>query len=235
MPFDFGTFFGDVKEARFDFTAIGEWIGSVYDNVVANTTILDIWNNGISTLSFIAPYLLFLFLIGSLAIAFFGNKLAVPIKLVAIFFVAFCLGTCYISPLLDPFVELPHWIMGLIVAAVAAVLYKFIYAVLIVCAVGYPIYMVIYREDVFTSLLSGNEVTALVIAAVSLLLLVIFRKYTEPFGFAIFGGWLTAITLRGFVDYTLWIAESGDALIWIFALLVAVPGFAVQYKLRRRF
>ena len=235
MPFDFGAFFGDLKEANFDFTAIGEWIGAVYDTVVENTTVLDIWNGGVSTLSFLAPYLLLIFLLGSLVITFFGKKLSKPIEFIAIFVIAFCLGTCYISPLLDPFVELPHWIMGLIVAAVAAVLYRFVYIVLVVIAFGYSVYMIVYRPDVLTPLLSGNYVTALIAAAVVLLLLFIFRNFTEAVGFAVFGAWLTALTVRGFFDYTVWLGENGYILVWILTLIVAIPGSIVQIKMRKKY
>ena len=235
MPFDFGAFFTDIKEARFDFTAIGEWISSVYETVVANTTVLDIWNGGMSSLSFLAPYLLLIFLLGSLVITFFGKKLAEPIKFIAIFVIAFCLATCYISPLLDPFIELPHWIMGLIVAAVAAVLYKFVYVLLVIAVFGYSVYMIVYRPDVMTPFLSGNAVTALVIAAVVLLLLFILHKYTEMIGFAIFGAWLSALSIRGLFDYTAWLGEQGVILVWILTAVIAIPGIIVQFKMRKKF
>ncbi len=235
MPFDFGAFFGDLKEAKFDFTAIGEWIGSVYDTVVENATVLDIWNGGVSSLSFLAPYLLLVFLIGSLVITFFGKKLSKPIEFIAIFVIAFCLGTCYISPLLDPFIELPHWIMGLIVAAVTAVLYKFVYITLVIAVFGYSVYMTVYRPDVLTPLLSGNYVAALAVAGIVLLLLFILHRYTEAIGFAVFGAWLTALSLKGFFDYTVWLGENGYILVWILTLIIAVPGSIVQIKMRKKY
>lgn len=235
MPFDFGAFFGDLKEARFDFVSISEWISSVYATVVDNTTLVDIWNGGLTSLSGIAPYVLIFFLIGSLVIAFFGKRLSEPIKFLTIFVIAFCLGTCYISPLLDPFIVIPHWIMGLIVGAVAAVLYKFVYVVLILAGIGYSVYMTVYRPDVLTALFSGNAALALIITAVVLLLLFTFRKYTEMAGFALFGGWLSAITLRALFDYTVWLGENGTVLVWIFTAILATLGTVVQFKTRKKF
>ena len=235
MPFDFGAFFGNLKEAKFDFTAIGEWISSVYASVLENTTLVDIWNGGLASLSGIAPYLLLIFLLGSLVIAFFGKKLSAPIKFLTIFVVAFCLGTCYISPLLDPFIVIPHWIMGLMVGAVAAVLYKFVYVVLVISTIGYSVYMTVYRADVLTSLFSENAVMALIFAAVVLLLLFIFRKYTEIVGFAIFGAWLSALTMNALFNYTAWLGDNGAILIWIFTAVISVPAIIVQFKMRKKF
>ena len=235
MPFDFGAFFIGMKEAQFNFADIGEWISSVYSEVLANTTLVDIWNGGVSSLSGIAPYLLLIFLLGSLVIAFFGKKLATPIKFLTIFVLAFCLGTCYISPLLDPFIVIPHWIMGLIVGAVAAVLYKFVYVVLVISTIGYSVYMTVYRADVLTSLFSENAVVALAIAGVVLLLLFIFRKYTEMVGFAVFGAWLSALTLNALFNYTTWLGDNGAILIWIFTAVISVPAIIVQFKMRKKF
>lgn len=235
MPFDFVGFFRSILEAKFDFVTIGEWISSVYKNVVANTTILDIWNDGVSSLSFLAPYLSALFLVGSLAVAFFGIKLAEPTKFASIFVIAFCLGVCYISPLLDPFIVIPHWIMGIIVAAVCAVLYKFIYVALVMTVIGYSVYMTVMRPDVLTTFLAGNITASVILTALALLLVVIFRRYTEPFGFAVFGGWLTALCLKSLYDYTTLLVNNGSILIFILAVLVAVPGFIVQFKMRRRY
>ena len=235
MPFDFGAFFNSLKEARFGFADIGEWISSVYSEVLANTTLVDIWNGGVSSLSGIAPYLLLIFLLGSLVIAFFGKKLSAPIKFLTILVVAFCLGTCYISPLLDPFIVLPHWIMGLMVGAVAAVLYKFVYVALVISVIGYSVYMTVYRADVLTALFSENAVMALIIAVVVLLLLFIFRKYTEMVGFAVFGSWLSAVTVRALYDYTAWLGDNGAILIWIFTAVISVPAIIVQFKMRKKF
>ncbi len=235
MPFDFGAFFNSLKEARFGFADIGEWISSVYATVVDNTTLVDIWEGGLTSLSGIAPYILIFFLVGSLVIAFFGKKLSEPIKFLTIFVIAFCLGTCYISPLLDSFIVIPHWIMGIIVGAVAAVLYKFVYIVLIVASIGYSLYMTVYRPDVLTALFSGNAVMALAIAAVVLLLLFIFRKYTEMVGFAVFGAWLSAITVKALFDYTAWLGDNGVVLVWVFTAVIATLGTVVQFKTRKRF
>lgn len=235
VPVDLGAFFADLAEARFDFVAMGDWINSVYENVIANTTVLDIWNGGLDSLSFLTPYITLVLLLGSLVVTFFGKKLAEPVKFVSIFVIAFCLGTCYISPLLDPFIELPHWIMGLIVAAVAAVLYKFIYIFLIVSTIGYSVYMVVYRADVMTSLLSGNVISAIAVAAVVLLVLFLLRKYAELIGFSVFGAWLTALSIRGFFDYTTWVEENGWILIVFLTVIIAIPGAIVQFKMQKKF
>ena len=235
VPFDFSSFFTNIMEAKYDFAAIGEWVASVYETVVANATILDIWNDGMSSLSFLAPYLSVLFLLGSLSVAFFGKRLAEPVKFISIFVIAFCLGVCYISPLLDPFVELPHWIMGLIVAAVSAVLYKFIYVALVAFVIGYSAYMIVLRPDVLTPFLGGNTTAALVVAVIVLLTVFLLRKYTEIIGFALFGGWLTALSIRGLYDYSVLLGENGYILVIILTLLVAVPGFIIQLRMRKRF
>ena len=235
VPFNFSEFFASILEAKFDFLLIGEWINSVYANVIANTTILDIWNDGVSALAPLAPYLSALFLLASLVVAFFGKKLAEPIKFVSIFAIAFCLGVCYIAPLLDPFVVLPHWIMGLIVAAVCAVLYKFIYVAIVSIGVGYSVYMIVMRPDVFTAILAGNVTASLLIAAVALTLLFVFRKYTELVGFAFFGAWLTALCVKSLYDYTALVDNNGWILTLIFTIAIAIPGTIVQFKMRKRY
>ena len=235
MPVDFTSFFNGIVNAEYDFRSIGAWLNSVYENVVANTTILDIWNDGVSSLAFLAPYISLILLLGSLIITFFGKKLSEPIKFIAVFVISFCLGVCYISPLLDPFVELPHWVMGLIVGAVCAVLCKFIYIAIVIFIVGYFSYMTVLRPDVLTPFLGENTTAAIVVAAVMLLMVFILRRITEPIGFAIFGGWLTALSIRGLYDYTTLLAENGEILILVVTLLVAIPGAIVQLRMRRKY
>ena len=235
VPFDFAAFFAGFAKAEYDFSAISAWMSAVYETVVANTTILDIWNGGVSSLSFLAPYLSAIFLVFSLLVAFFGKKLGEPIKFIAVFVVSFCLGVCYISPLLDPFVELPHWIMGVIVAAVCAVLYKFICIALVVLVIGYSTFMVVMRPDVLSPFLSENLTAALIVTAVVLILVFVFKKYTELLGFAVLGGWLTSLSLKGIYDYTTIVGENGWVLMLILTVIVSVPGFIVQSKMRRRF
>ena len=121
------------------------------------------------------------------------------------------------------------------VGAVAAVLYKFVYVALVISVIGYSVYMTVYRADVLTALFSENAVMALIIAVVVLLLLFIFRKYTEMVGFAVFGSWLSAVTVRALYDYTAWLGDNGAILVWIFTAVISVPAIIVQFKMRKKF
>lgn len=235
MPLDLLTFFTNIAEAKYNFADISMWVSSVYENVIANATVLDIWNDGVSSFAWLSSYVAVVLLIGSLIVTFFGKRLAEPVKFVAIFVIAFCLGTCYISPLLDPFIVIEHWIMGLIVAAVAGVMYKFVYSVIVIVGIGYPVYMVVYRPDVLTELFSGNAIVALAIAAVALAIIFLLRRYTELIGFAVFGAWLTANSIRGFFDYTALVDGTGWIIILILTILISIPGIVVQFKTRKIF
>ena len=115
------------------------------------------------------------------------------------------------------------------------ILYKFVYIALVISVIGYSVYMTVYRADVLTALFSGNAVMALIIAAVVLLLIFIFRKYTEMFGFAVFGSWLSAITVRALFDYTVWLGDNGVILVWILTAIIAIPAIIVQFKMRKNF
>ena len=237
----FGEFFSAVKEARFGFREVWQWITDLYYSITVNSDIADVWDAIMRVLDpiySIVPYVLIALCI---AVAFFGKKMMPVIKFSAFFVLGFVLGVYYITPLLNDIIAIPPWVSGLVIAIVAAVLYRFLYFATYAVAVGYSVYILCYSgfylapEVEYTS---GKALVSLVIALAAVVLAFILMKYVEIVGTSLLGGYLVAVVLRGLIyDYReLGFLESTPWLgALVITLVIAIPGFIVQLKTRRRY
>lgn len=220
-------FIYDLIGGRFDFSALGKSISGLYEAIMASDTVVALWNAAVSLIGAFVSYLPYLFIILALVELFFGAKLLSLQKFVFFFVAGFGLGVYYVSPLLDQFVVWPHWILGLVVGIVAAVLFKLEYVVLYIAAAAYSVY-------VFAFMYFGNNMLlSAILAAVAVVLALIFRRKIVEFAFTAFIGafWL----LRALSPIYNVQAALGSVVYWCIIVALAALGFFVQFKMRKRY
>jgi hypothetical protein len=236
----FGEFLGCVKEARFTFDVIWQAIVAFFGDVLSNPDVSAVWNGFLSAIEPIYTIAIIVGIVLALVIAFFGRKLMGVIKFIAFFVAGFLVGTHVLAPLLPPEIAIPGWISGIVLALIAGVLSRFIYIVFYVIAGGYSMYVLTYygfflaSEPVYSN---TRALTCLAAAVVTVILILIFKKYVEMLGTAVLGSWLAVLLFIQIYDFTAWPFFEG--LEWLATLIlagvVAIVAFAVQVKTRRRY
>ena len=236
----FGEFITCVKEARFTFSVIWEAIVSLFNEVVTNPDVSTLWSGFLGAIESIYSIVLVACVALSLVVAFFGRKIYGAIKFVLFFAIGFLLGAHLLTPLLPPEIDLPSWIVGVVLALILSVLSKFIYIVFYIVAGGYSAYVLAYHglflsaDSVYTN---TRAIGALIATVVAVLLLLIFKQYIEMIITSALGGWLAVISLRAIYDFTAFPFLVGIEWIAILALsvIVSLLGFIVQVKTRARY
>jgi hypothetical protein len=238
---NFLDFLNGVKEARFTFQVIRQWLTSVFEAVTANADILGVWN-GIMTL--IAPIhrtVVIIAIILCLLSTFFGRKLMGVIKFLLFFVLGFTLSVQFIAPLVPTQIHIAPWIIGLVVALVAAVLSRFLYTLLYLVFFSYGTYTAVFSLLLLDPSATYTDTKAVVCLLISIAVTVIafvFRGYVEMALTAIFGAWATVVLFTGSIyNFTLWPLFGGDAglAIFIATALLSALGLLVQIVTRRRY
>ena len=237
----FSDFISNLIGARFTFAYLWELITSLYNLVIGDANVLEIWNSFTSfAASFwsVVPYVIMSL---GLIILLFGKKLGGIVKFLGFFVIGFFLGVYFLVPVIPPEVPIPGWVVGIVVGIIAAVMSKFIFVISYSILVLYSVYRFCYHGcflDFQTDFSTGKSLTALVVAAIILIVSLVFFRYVEMILFASFGAWLiTAGFGIAFIDLAAipklgansWILEV--SIIGILTLL----GFIFQFKTRRRY
>ena len=238
---NFPEFLNCVKEARFTFDVIKQWLVSVFRAIAENPDVQGVWNTFMSLVAPIYTSFIVIAIICCLLSVFFGRKIIVVIKFFVFFVVGFFLSTHFLAPLLPPQIDIPAWIIGLVVALIAAVLSRFLYTLFYLVFFSYGTYAMVF----FVLLLNPAEVytdtkaiVCLVISLVVTILAFVFRKYIEMFATSVLGSW-AAVTLFAvnIYDFTSWHMFGGNA--WVATLaataILSLLGLTVQVVTRRRY
>jgi len=220
----------NILESNVDLSQLSPWLDSVYETVITNTTILGIWDKYVTSNAFLSVNLKLILLACAFLVAFYGRKLANPIRFVTAFVVSFCLSVCYVAPLLDIFVVIDHWIIPLVIACICAILCRYIYIGVLGAAIIYPVYTLLMSPTLAIPYVSGNAVMAVLASIAAFLVFLIFRKHIERFGYSLIGGFLAAEVIRRFYDYTTLLPDYGTLLILALTLVIAIAGFVFQEK-----
>lgn len=233
-------FFTDVIEARFDFAAIGEYVKNTIETLKANTAISSLWEAGLSAIASILPYLAVVFVALSLIETFFGKKLLTIQKVLGSFVVGFVLGVQYVSPIVDKVLVIQPWITGLVVGAVALILYKLIYIVAVIACAGYPVYFICYTAAYLpevTGYTKGNMMYSGIAAAVAIVIVLLLLKYVEILGTAVLGAYFTTLCIKTMYDFTALEFLKGYESLSFYVVFgfIALLGFIFQFKTRRRY
>ena len=238
---NFADFFNAVKEARFGFGSFWQWVTELYYSITENADIAKIWSG---IMRFIAPFygaVPYILIVLSLVVAFFGRKMMPVLKFAFFFLIGFVLGVYYITPWIANVVAVPGWVCGLVIAVVAAVLYRFLYIAGYSVACIYSVYILCYSGFYIkqpTAYTTGKALVCLAVAAIALILAILLQKYLEMFGTALLGGYFVAIIFRAFIfDYrTLgFLANAPKVATFAISFLIAVPAAVFQYRTRRKY
>lgn len=234
-------FWENLKVAHWDFAAIWEAIvGTYYAMINTPTHIaqMEVVNGFLAGLPAFTLPLAFLLL--SLVETFAGKRLIGFQKFVLCFVLGFEYGVLYVSNLLDSIVVIDHWIAGLVIGIIAALLSKLVYFLAYVGVIGYAVYFIAYTGNYIPAEISAftvnNMVYALVAAGVVVVLALILRKWIEMIGTAALGAWGVFKCVDWLVGFNSIeaIAQNYDMIMYIAVAVIGLIGLVVQFKTRKR-
>ena len=235
-------FFQSVINAEFDFAAIWESIFGVWAALTASPTYIEI-ESFVSGLLTSVPGIAVtgVLLVLSLIQVFAGKKLLGFQKFVACFAVGFVYGVVFLAPFIETIVVIPHWVSGVVVGAIAALLCKPVYFLTYVGAAAYSMYFVCYSGEILPELTvytAGNMIYCLIAAAVAVVLVLLLRKWIEMLGTSMLGAWCAYLcidTLAGGLVNIEALAPHIEIVKWVIIGVIALVGFIVQVKTRRKY
>ena len=227
ISFDFNTF----TSGGYSYSWLSEKITNINQTVVEHPDMHSIMEI-IRSLSFIS----IIMLAAALVMALFGKKLLPLIKVVTCFAVGFALGVGFINEKLVDIIDLPAWISGIIFGILFVILYRLIYVIFYIAFPVYAGYAVGFWAlgDMLASLGDLKAYVFVGIGVVLLIIALIRRKYIEMLGTAALGGWIAANLLvaeGGFLNGVAFLVDYS----WILFAAIALIGFAIQVKTRRKY
>lgn len=230
----FGDFFNSVKYAEFSFTEIWKAIVSLYYDITKNSDISAIWNGLMDAISPIYATIATLAVVFCVIVSLYGSKIMGFLKFSSFFVIGFALGVHLLAPIIPETVIIPPWIVGIVTALVSAVLYRFLYVVLLSVAVGYGTYLLLYNGFYLQAEPTHSPTKAficLVIAFAVVLVAFLFKKYIEITLTAAVGGWCASWLFAN----EIYAFSSNWIVIIIPAVLIAAGGFILQMRTRYRY
>ena len=238
---NFQEFLTCVREAQFTFSGLRDWIVSLFVAVRQTDVIagcIDQVLSYIASVQWLVPWVLIAL---SAVLCLFGKRLMALVRFLGCFVLAFVAGVYYLAPLLPEAVEIPSWVIGLVVGVVAAVLSKFLYYALVAVGCGYGMYILCYRGELLpflTQYNKGNMVACIVAMAVTLILLFVLFRFVEMAATAAVGSALILLTVsRMLFNYFEVPFIAANPVVWngVFLAVLALLGFAVQVRTRKRY
>lgn len=241
MITSFSDFISHLVGARFTFTYLWELLLWLFASLTADGEILGSNSDIINYLSGAMAYMPYILIGAGLIIALFGKKMGSFLKFVAFFGAGYVLGIHFLAPVIPSEVHIPAWVVGLVVAFVAAILSKFVFGLTVSLSILYSVYRLCYHGfflDPESGVAMGKAVTALAVAAIVLIIALVLFKYIEMLLFATLGAYMvTAGFSWAFFDLGSVAALGANS--WILEVAVigvlALLAFAFQVKTRRRY
>lgn len=234
-------FWENLKVAHWDFAAIWEAIVGTYYamiNTATHISQMEVVNGFLAGFpTFTLPLA---FLVLALIETFVGKRILGFQKFVVCFILGFEYGVLYVSNLLDSIVVIDHWIAGLVIGIIAALLSKLIYFLAYVGAIGYAVYFIAYTGTYLPAEISAftvdNMVYSLVAAGAVVLLALILRKWIEMVGTSALGAWAVFKSVDMLVNFNSIeaIAQNYDMIMYIAVAVIGLIGLVVQFKTRKR-
>ena len=223
-------FFSKVISGDFCFDALKESIIR-FNETVATHPDMTFLSNFFNSLAGVMPYvtiaIMFLFL-------FFGKKLLPQIKFVCSFFVGFGLGVYLLAPTVDGIISgVPAWVSGLVIALLLLAINRLFYFLFFISAAFFTSFVLL------NSFLNFGALLLLSVAAVGVIIALIFKKYAEMLGTAFLGAFIMLKEINSSLlafntEINLGSAFSIE-LLSVIAVIIGVIGFIVQIKTRKRY
>ena len=222
----------------YDFKAIIDKVKSIYDAVMGNGNISSWWETFTGYLDMVPAIAVSgVLLLLSLVMVFFGKRLLGLTKFLAFFAAGFGLGVAYLAIHIPSSINFPHWIVGIVVGVVCALLSRVLYFAAYVGVAGYSAYLASISGYILPEFTKGNKIIALVFAAVAIVVCLLLKKLIEMLGTATLGGYLASLCILEMFSQLNLNLES-DLIVMIIKIAVIVLcgvfGFVVQYKTRKR-
>ena len=222
-------FFNNFLAGEFGYSALKDAVVK-FDSTVAGNPDMVGFVDFIRSFASIIPFIM---MASMLLIALFGKKLLPVVKFISSFAVGFGLGVYYISPIVADIVSsIPAWVSGLIVGILAALIYRLVYVLFFAAFALYGTYTLCFWAlgDLLGGLGDLKGYIFLAVAAVVMIVAFILRKYVEMLGTAALGGQVLSKLLAEFLAIEFLIEYS-----WILMIVIALLGFFVQVKTRKRY
>lgn len=241
MVTSFSDFISHLIGARFSFSYLWELLVDLYKSIISDANVLAVWDalkNLASSFWGALPYIL---MVLGLVVALFGKKLDGVIKFIGFFVIGFFLGIYFLVPVIPSEVPIPGWVIGIVVGVVAAVMSRFLFVACYSVAVLYSVYRLCYHGfflDTQHEFSTGKAITALAVAAIILVLTLVFFRFVEMLLFSALGAWfITSGFGIAIIDLSA-IPKLGDNS-WILEVsiigIITLLGFLFQFKTRRRY
>lgn len=237
----FSDFFTALWQARFGPQELWEWITGVFNTALGEPVIYEM-RVAIST--FFAPISLFItvsLIAMGVIVAFYGKKMMPAIRFLVFALWGFAVGASCIPQYFEAVLEVPAWLCAIVMAVVHAILYRYVYYAFYTAYIAFLTYVLCYTGFTFAppeESSVGLAVFSLIIAIIAVLFALKFRSYVEVVGTSVFGGYLVYATVCDRI-YDLskleFLKDVQFLAPLLIILLVAVPGFILQFKMRKRY
>ena len=238
---NFGEFLTCVKEARFTFSIIRDWLGSFLSAMTSNPDLSSILQGILGATDPINTIFFTLLIVSCLCVAFFGRKIMGAVKFCAFFFAGFCVGTHFIAALLPSQIDIPSWIIGIVIALIAAVLSKFLYVLLYFVFFGYGTYAFVFYlimlnpAETYTN---TKAIVCLILGVIVTVVAFVFRRFVEMAVTSLLGSWAAmCLTVKHICNFAAWPLFGGNELVGmiIAVSVISILAFLVQFVTRRRY
>ena len=241
MVTSFSDFISHLIGARFSFSFLWEFITDFYRTVTEDSNVTEMWSaikDFASSFWGALPYIL---MVLGFVIVLFGKKMDGLIKFLGFFVIGFFLGIYFLVPVIPQEFPIASWVIGLIVGVLSAILSKFLFVASYSIALLYSVYRLCYHGfflDVQHEFSTGKALTALAVAAIILVLTLVFFRFVEMLLFSALGAWfITSGFAIAIIDLGE-IPKLGDKS-WILEVsiigIIAFLGFLFQLRTRRRY
>ena len=152
--------------------------------------------------------------------------------------IGFGVGTHFLASVIPAAVKIPNWLIGIIVAIVAAVLCRFLYFAMYGVVFGYGAYILSYHGFYITAFNFFTKNSAVVSIIVSIIILasaLALRKYVEMATTAFLGAYSAAFVLaKGVYNFASWPIFGGKEWVGMLVFTVIVGAFAFIFQIRTR-
>ena len=237
---DFAKIFDSFKNGSFNVESLTGLIESENAALKAEADIAPIWETVAGYLEMVMPYMAYIVMALGLVVALFGKKLLPVVKFLGFFAIGFGAGVLYLSPLVDKLFVIPSWITGLVIGVIAAVFFKILYILVVALASGYAMYSVCYTASVLpvvTEFTKGNWIYSLIAGVVAIVIVFLLLKWIEMLGTAFIGANMLVASLNtafNFMELE-FIKSFNTIVFWVAVGIIALVGFIVQVKTRKRY
>ena len=226
-----------LMNATITITGILNYLKDLVAKTLAETAVAGVLDTVKGLLNPVWAYRYIVLMVLALVVALFGKRMFGLLKFLGGFFAGFCVGVVFLAPKLT---FLPSYVTGAVIGLVVALLMKFLYYVIVVAGVGYSAYYVAFSAAVLPAVFNftkGNLLFSAIVAVVAVVLVLVLLKWVEMLGTALVGAYVLTYALTFVYDVRTigFLANYGDIPLYVIMGVVALVGFIIQVKTRKKY